>query len=484
MNNITLHIYNSLTFQKEEFQPINPQEVLMYVCGPTVYDSPHLGHAKSAVVFDLVQRYLKYKGFGLKVVKNYTDIDDKIIQRANERKIEFSALTNQYIEEYETIMDILNVQKEDINPRATEVVGFIIRLIQELIRKEHAYEENGSVYFSVKSFPKYKEIFQNKKPKNEEEEDEEDLQHEQDESFENDKRDKRDFALWRAWKEGEPFWESPWGRGRPGWHIECSAMVINYLGETIDIHGGGQDLKFPHHRNELVQAEAFTGKQFANYFMHNGFVNINDEKMSKSLGNFFLVSDVMKEFDPMVVRFFLLTSHYRKSINYSQKTMTSARKNYDKIINTIRNVIELVPVVNGNEDSETFIQKISYTKSRILEALDDDFNTPLAFAEISSFIREVNRRIIEGKSDISDKFKEEFLKFFKSMNDIFGIFPNLETMIKGNITGSSDDKDRIIKNLLDILESARMKLRERKMFDISDEIRERLNEMGIKLEDK
>ncbi|MHA1335106.1 MAG: cysteine--tRNA ligase, partial [Promethearchaeota archaeon] len=293
-------IYNSLTFRKEEFKPINPNEVLIYVCGPTVYDSPHLGHAKSAVVFDIIRRYLEYKGYNVKLVKNYTDIDDKIINRANEKGISYKELSEYYIKEYEDIMKLLNIKKDYKNPRATEVIDFMIEIIKGLIDKGYAYESNGSVYFDVSKFPNYNNIFINVSEKegyieeiSENEIDNGDLELEE-------KRNRKDFALWKKSKPNEPYWESPWGKGRPGWHIECTAMSIKYLGETLDIHGGGQDLKFPHHRNEIAQSEAYTGKKFANYFVHNGFVNVNNEKMSKSLGNFFLVSEVAQKYDPMV----------------------------------------------------------------------------------------------------------------------------------------------------------------------------------------
>ncbi|MBN1802528.1 MAG: cysteine--tRNA ligase [Candidatus Lokiarchaeota archaeon] len=481
-----MNIYNSLTFQKEEFHPLDPNNVLMYVCGPTVYDSPHLGHAKSAIVFDLVRRYLKFKGYTLKVVKNYTDIDDKIIKRANERNIDFNDLSEQYINEYEEMMALLNVQKDDLNPRATESIQFIIDFIHVLIRKEFAYEKNGSVYFSVKKFPKYLEIFQNEKKMPSEENNEDEEAHEdQDSGVGEDKEDKRDFALWKAWKEGEPFWNSPWGKGRPGWHIECSAMVVHHLGETIDIHGGGQDLKFPHHRNELAQAEAYTGKKFANYFMHNGFVNVNDEKMSKSLGNFFLVSDVVKQYDPMVIRFFLLSSHYRKSINYSRKTMNGAKKNYEKIVKTISTIGEIIPEEFNNDNTNMLLQKLTLTKKVIFDALDDDFNTPVAFAAISVLVREINNVIIEKDIKISAKTKNDLIEFFQILEEIFGMFPNLDSIIKRNEKALLlGEKANLINELLDLLKYTRRKLREKKIYDLSDEIRERLSNLGFSLEDK
>jgi cysteinyl-tRNA synthetase len=474
-----MKIYNSLTFQKEEFKTLRPNDVLMYVCGPTVYDSPHLGHAKSAVAFDIIRRYFRFKGYNVKMVKNYTDIDDKIIKRAKEINIDFKTLSDKYIKEYEEIMKILNIQKDYKNPRATDIIDFMIEFIEKLISKGHAYEKNGSVYFSVKSFPDYNKLLQNKRTEEGEEEDLED----QDTIYNDDKLDPRDFALWKKMKEGEPYWESPWGKGRPGWHIECSAMAINYLGETIDVHGGGQDLKFPHHRNEIAQSEAYTGKPFAKFFMHNGFVNVDNEKMSKSLGNFFLVSDVVKKFNPMVIRFFLISSHYRKSINYSLKTISQAKKNYDKLINTIQKINDIASEETDSIELENLISKIDIVKENIINAMDDDFNTAVAIAEIMSFFREINQIILEKNVKINSKFKDKFFNFIKDVDDIFGLFPKLKKELHLGIAGEFDDRGVLINNLLEIIKDIRSKLRERKIYDISDEIRKKLRDLGIKIED-
>ncbi|MFW9942805.1 MAG: cysteine--tRNA ligase [Candidatus Thorarchaeota archaeon] len=475
-------VYNSLTFQKEEFKTIKPNEVLMYVCGPTVYDSPHLGHAKSAVAFDLVHRYLKFKGYNVKLVKNYTDIDDKIIQRANERNIDFNKLSEQYIKEYEDIMKALNVEKDYMNPRATETIDFMIEVIQGLIKNEHAYERNGSVYYSVKTFPKYDSIFQNVKT-GEIHDENEDIE-DQDIAYGDDKEDPRDFALWKKYKEGEPYWESPWGKGRPGWHIECSSMSVNILGETLDIHGGGQDLKFPHHRNEIAQSEGYTGKKFANYFMHNGFVNVDDEKMSKSLGNFFLVSEVIKNYDPMVVRLFLFSSHYRSSINYSLDNMNQAKKNYNRLLSTIRNVYELNIQDISSKNIKELILEIEKAEKSIIEAMDDDFNTPIALAEFLRLFRVINREVLENKLPINKDFKDKFFNFVDNMNKIFGLFPNLKSQLALGDEVSLDEKGATIQNLLKIIYDVRAELRTRKIYDLSDKIRDKLKELGINVEDK
>ena len=477
-----MKLYNSLSFKKEEFKPINPKEISMYVCGPTVYDSPHLGHAKSAVAFDLMRRYFKFKGFEVKLVKNYTDIDDKIIQRANERGIDYKTLSERYIKEYEEIMDILNIQKDYKNPRATEVIDFMIEIVQGLISKDYAYESNGSVYFDVKSFAKYKTILQNISEEDLEEEEEEEIEYNHIEE----KRNPKDFALWKKSKEDEPFWESPWGKGRPGWHIECSAMAINFLSETIDIHGGGQDLKFPHHRNEISQSEAYTGKPFANYFMHNGFVNVDNEKMSKSLGNFFLVSDVAKEYDPMVIRLFLISTHYRKSVNYSLDNMDQAKKNYAKLINAIQKIHNAPAIEHDTNAMNELISKINRAESNLINAMDDDFNTPVAIAEIMVLFREINRIVFEEDNKINRVFKERLFKFIELIDQIFGLFPNIENQLVGqldlSIAGSFDKRGKLIEDLLEIIKNARSGLREEKVFDISDDIREKINDFYVRKE--
>lgn len=477
-----MKVYNSLTFKVEEFNTISPKEVLMYVCGPTVYDSPHLGHAKSAVAFDVIRRYLEYKGYKVNIVKNYTDIDDKIIKRANEKGIDTKTLSEKYIKSYEDIMNKLNVKKDTRNPRATEIIDFMIEVIQTLIEKEYAYESNGSVYFSVNSYEGYDQIFQNVNEEAIEEEYE--IPEEEDPLF-GDKYDPKDFVLWKKKKEGEPYWESPWGEGRPGWHIECTSMAIKFLGEVIDIHGGGLDLKAPHHKNEIAQTTAYTGKdKFANYFLHNGFVNVDDEKMSKSLGNFFLVSEILQKFEPMVVRLFLIQSHYRRSLNFSIDSISQAKKNYEKLINTIKTVNETPTEKNDSEEVKELILRVKDTKKRIIEAMDDDFNTPEAFAEIFMLFKDINRAIHEKEVEINTELKEKFFQLIEDLEEIFGIFPDLKERLRLSVVEPIGEKDKLIKSLLEIIKSTRQKIREKKMYDLSDEIRDKLQELGIKIEDK
>ncbi len=476
-----MQIYNSLTFQKEEFRSIDPMEVKIYWCGPTVYESPHLGHMKSAIALDIIHRYFKYKNLKVIVVKNYTDIDDKIIKRSKELNLDYQTISKKYIKEYEDMMNVLNILKDTKNPKATEVIPFIINFIKKLIQDNHAYEQGGSVYFSVKSFPRYDSIMQNVKDKDADEDD--DYSTDQDTAYGEDKHDSRDFALWKKMKEGEPYWESPWGKGRPGWHIECSAMVLNLLGETIDIHGGGQDLKFPHHRNEIAQSESYSGKPFAHYFIHNGFINVNDEKMSKSLGNYFLISEILKEYDPMVIRWFLLSSHYRSSINYSLENMEQSKKTYNRLINTIKQVHDIKPSSKGSKESEELITEISKARTYIIKALDNDFDTPKAIAELLTLFRQINRTFLQEAKPINQKFKDSFFQFIDDIEAIFGIFPNIDFIMSQLSAISIGEDENLIKALIELLQNTREQLRKKKIFDLSDTIRDKLRELGIDIED-
>jgi len=478
-----MKVYNSLTFKKEEFKTIEPGKVKMYVCGVTVYGSPHLGHAKSAVAFDLIHRFLKFKGYEVNIVKNYTDIDDKIIKASQESNEDYRTISDRYIGEYEEIMELLNVEKDTQNPRATEVIDLIIKFIQELISKGNAYERNGSVYFSVQSFPKYTSILQRIKEHSTESE-EEDYLVDQDTAFGEDKLDKRDFALWKKMKEGEPHWESSWGRGRPGWHIECSVMILNFLGETIDIHGGGQDLKFPHHRNEIAQSESYSGKEFAKYFLHNGYVNVNNEKMSKSLNNFFTVADIVKEYEPMVIRWYLISSHYRSSNNYTPDSLEPAKKTYNRLINTIKKVNDAEFSKEPSKLLDVLTNKIMESKNKIVKAMEDDFDTPVALAELLILFREINKAILQDGLKINQSFKDQFFNYIEFIEVIFGIFPFLKSKSLPFSTVDTDENDNLIKNLINLIIETRATLREKKLYKLSDIIRDRLKELGLDIEDK
>ncbi|WP_456407959.1 cysteine--tRNA ligase, partial [Thiolapillus sp.] len=355
---MTLQIYNDLHNRKEDFQPIEPGKVRMYVCGMTVYDYCHLGHARMLVVFDVVYRYLQARGYDVTYVRNITDIDDKIIQRANERSEPFTELTQRFIDAMHEDLDALGVLPPTIEPRATGHMPEILEMIQRLIDRGHAYvTESGDVYYSVTSFKDYGQLSGKSI---------EDLKAGARVESSDEKRDPLDFALWKAAKPGEPAWDSPWGKGRPGWHIECSAMSTKALGDTFDIHGGGADLTFPHHENEIAQSEGATGHHFVNYWMHNGFVRVNDEKMSKSLDNFFTIREIMAHYRPEEIRYFILTSHYRSPLNYDEEHLLNARQALTRFYTALRGLPEA-----ESGEAEDYVQAFN-------KAMDDDFNTPEA----------------------------------------------------------------------------------------------------------
>ncbi len=390
-----MKVYDTLRKELVEFEPRDPPRVYMYVCGPTVYDSPHVGHARSAVAFDVIRRYLEYKGYDVVFARNYTDIDDKMIARAGERGITIGTLGKQYIAEYEAAMEALNVKPPVYAPRATHMIPEFIAFIEALIGKGHAYPRNGSVYFSVPRFGAYGNL--SKKPQKEIA----DTLRRDSEEHADEKDDPRDFALWKAQKPGEPAWDSPWGPGRPGWHIECSVMSTKLLGETIDIHGGGRDLIFPHHENEIAQSEARSGKPFCKYWMHNGFVTIDQAKMSKSLGNFFTVQQVLEEYEAPALRVFLISAHYRNPVNYSRELLDQATKNW----HTLRDAWVLASQAaggvntwhaagsNGNPDLAGAPADVSRFVAEFEAAMDEDFNTPKAMAAVFSLARWINEHV-------------------------------------------------------------------------------------------
>ncbi|MEO2068681.1 MAG: cysteine--tRNA ligase [Desulfurobacteriaceae bacterium] len=460
-----IKVFNTLTQQKEEFKPLKENVVKMYVCGPTVYDHAHIGHARSAIVFDVIRRWLEHKGYNVVYVRNYTDIDDKIIKRSKEEGISWDKVAEKYIKSYEEDMRALNVKEPTFKPRVSKHIKEIIELIQGLIEKGYAYEAEGDVYFSVEKFPQYGKLSKRKT--------EELIAGARIEPGEK-KKNPLDFALWKKSKEGEPGWESPWGIGRPGWHIECSAMAMKYLGKTIDIHGGGLDLIFPHHENEIAQSESFTGKTFAKYWVHNGFVMVNKEKMSKSLGNFFTVKDILEKFSPDTLRLFLLSTHYRSPIDFSFERLEEAERSLKRLLNFIesKKIIENLPV--KEDDTETI--NLDDFKKDFEEAMDDDFNTAKALGILFELVKEIN--LLKDKAirenQISKSLKEALtnaINFVKEALKILG-FRLEEEKEKGL-------EDELIKILIDV----RSELRKRKTFDLADLIRDRLKELGIILED-
>lgn len=483
-----MKIYNTFTGKKEDFVPLIPDKVNIYVCGVTVYDYCHVGHARSAIVFDVLRRYLKYKGGDVKYVRNFTDIDDKIINRARQENITWDAVARKYTEEYYKDMDRLGVARADVEPKATEHIKEIINIVKGLIDRGYAYEIDGSVYFSVNKFPRYGKLSKRNL--------EEMLAGARVEVDER-KKNPLDFALWKSSKEDEPSWESPWGAGRPGWHIECTAMSIKHLGESFDIHGGGADLIFPHHENEIAQSEAFTGKPFAKYWVHNGFITIDKEKMSKSLGNFFTLKEVLDEFDPEVTRFFLLSTHYRSPIEFSDEQLREAERSIDRYYTTVVRINDFLGtfiastslekkerVKKESSDARKYFEGLILSfKEKFEGAMDDDLNTALALGHIFELIRATNKFLDSKPSGLDAR--ELLLKtkalLFETGNilNIFSRAPDewYRSLMKIRDIGLSE------KDILEKIKE-RQDARQRKDWHTADVIRKELEEKGIILEDK
>ncbi len=450
-----LKIYNDLTNRKEEFKPLEPGKVRMYVCGMTVYDLCHLGHARVMVVFDVVYRYLQAMGYDVTYIRNITDIDDKIINRANENGEPFSELTERYIAAMHEDAGALGVLLPDDEPKATAHIAEIIAMVQKLIDNGHAYlAENGDVYYDVKSFPGYGKLSGKSI---------DDLQSGARVEVGDIKRDPLDFVLWKSAKPGEPYWQSPWGDGRPGWHIECSAMSTCCLGDTFDIHGGGADLTFPHHENEIAQSEGATGKPFVNYWMHNGFVRINDEKMSKSLGNFFTVREILTRYRPEEVRYFILTSQYRSPLNYDEEHLDNARGALTRFYTALRGLAEAQPA-----GGESFAE-------RYQAAMDDDFNTPEALAVLFDLAREINRVRAEDESRAVGLGAE-----LRRLGGILGI---LQDDAESYLRGGAAPGDGLTDDAIDTMIQQRLDARASKDWAEADRIRDQLKDQGVLLED-
>jgi len=463
-----LRVYNTLSGEKEIFRPIEDNKVRMYVCGITVYDYCHIGHARSSIVFDTIRRYLRYKGYKVIFVKNFTDVDDKIIKRANDEKKSFKEITEFFIRAHDEDMDKLNVLRPDYTPKATEYIDGMIELCEKLIEKGFAYESNGDVYFKVRAFRDYGKLSKR---------DLDDLLAGARVDVNEIKNDPLDFALWKRSKEGEPAWDSPWGKGRPGWHIECSVMSSKILGIPFDIHGGGKDLIFPHHENEIAQSEAAEGREFARYWIHNGFVNINKEKMSKSLGNFFTIRDVLKEVDPEVLRFFLLTTHYRSPLDFSFDNILEAESAVDRIYTTFDELDSAIP--NNKKPSKK--EKIKQVVDRFIKdfetSMDDDFNTAAAISNIFEMIKEVNLLLSEklNAEDLS-YLKDEMGGVKSIIKDTLGILNKTsEEWFKMNLSINEDELKKLIVE--------RELARKNRDFARADSIREELKSKGVDLLD-
>ncbi|GFN36564.1 cysteine--tRNA ligase [Tepidimicrobium xylanilyticum] len=455
-----MKLYNTLTRKKEEFKSINEKMVTMYVCGPTVYNYIHVGNARPMVVFDTLRRYFMYKGYEVKYVVNYTDIDDKIINRANEESKTAKEIAEKYIKAFEEDAKGLNLYEEKtIHPRATEYIKHMIEFIEKLIEKGAAYNVDGNVYFNINSAKDYGKL--SKKSI-------EDLISGARVDVNEEKRNPMDFALWKRAKEGEPYWDSPWGNGRPGWHIECSVMAKILLGDTIDIHAGGEDLQFPHHENEIAQSETLSGEPFANYWLHNGMLTINNQKMSKSLGNFFTVRDIGKEFDLEVLRFFLLSAHYRKPLNFSREVMEQQKSGLERLYNGKANLEYLLEKCIDrelNHEDRSKLEKIDEYKKRFIDNMEDDINTADAIASLFEIVKYSN-----------SNFNEHTAKFV-----IQYTYDNL--MELSNILGILSKKEEILEDeILELIEK-RTQARKDKNYKLADEIRDKLKEMGIILED-
>ncbi len=494
-----LSIYNTLTGKKEPFHSLQPKTVRMYVCGVTVYDYCHIGHARSALVFDVIRRYLEFSGYQVEFVKNFTDVDDKIIKRANERGVSCDAITAKYIEAYHQDMGKLGIRRATNEPKATEHMAEIIDLVSMLIQKGLAYQVDGDVYFQVEKYPAYGRLSKRKL---------EDLQAGARVEVDKRKRHPMDFALWKSSKPGEPSWESPWGAGRPGWHIECSAMSMCHLGETFDIHGGGMDLIFPHHENEIAQSCGATGKEFARYWVHNGFVQINLEKMSKSLGNFFTIREIFEKSQwpeaetGEMLRYFLLGTHYRSPLDFSDQGLLEAKNATDGFYNLFTRLKE--PEERATADKR-LVEAIERCKAGFREAMDNDFNTSVAIAELQRMKSDVNKLLGQGLSTEARKIAR---KEFGSLGEVLGLFqldkwqsmpanpviafrtvrfpqPDGEPrLVQPQFSPSVSLKTELSEGQIEQLIAERLDAKKKKNFAQADEIRKSLASHGIVIEDK
>ena len=458
-----MKIYNSLTKKKEEFKPIQEGKVGMYVCGPTVYNFIHIGNARPMIVFDTVRRYMEYKGYEVNYVSNFTDVDDKIIKKANEEGVDASVISERYIKECQTDMAALNVKEATHHPKATEEIQGMIDMIQTLMDKGYAYEVNGTVYYRVNKFKEYGKL--SKKNLDEMQSGHRDILVAGQEQKEN----AMDFVLWKPKKEGEPAWASPWGEGRPGWHIECSVMSKKYVGDTLDIHAGGEDLIFPHHENEIAQSEAANGAAFSNYWMHNAFLNIDNKKMSKSAGNFFTVREIGEKFPLQVLRFFMLSVHYRSPLNFSDTLVQSAKNGLDRILTAVESAKEVMAKASGEEmtaKEQEWTKQIADLVAKYETAMEDDFNTADAIAAIFELVKLSNITVKEG---VSCAYAREMVETIERLCDILGIITEVE--------------ETLLENDIEALIEERQQARKDKNFARADEIRDELLAKGIQLKD-
>lgn len=453
-----IKIYNTLTRNKEEFIPLEEGKVKMYVCGPTVYNYIHIGNARPAIVFDTVRRYLEFRGYEVRYISNFTDVDDKLIKAANELGEDVPTIAQRFINAYFEDVHALGCKKADAHPRVTETMDLIIEFIGALIEKGFAYESGGDVYYRTREFEGYGK-----------------LSHQSIEELKvgariqvgEKKKDALDFVLWKTAKEGEISWDSPWGKGRPGWHIECSAMAREYLGDTIDIHAGGQDLAFPHHENEIAQSEALTGKTFARYWMHNGYINIDNEKMSKSLGNFVTVHDIIKQHDPQVLRFFMLSVHYRNPINYSEELLENTKAAFERLKTSYQNLKHRMDAsAELTDNNQEWLDKIAALRSQFIKEMDDDFNTANGVSVLFDLSKLSNLYLMEKNT--SAVVIQSFINEFEAL---FGVL------------GLSLKDEELVDEEIEALIEKRTQARKERNFQLADEIRDQLKEMNIIIED-
>ena len=478
-----MRFYNTMSNKIEEFETIENGKVKMYVCGPTVYNYIHLGNARPIIVFDTLARYFKYRGYDVTYIQNFTDVDDKIIKRSNEEGISVEQVTEKYIEGFFEDIEPLNISDDIIRPKVTENMPEIIEIIKKLIDEGFAYEKDGNVFFEVKKFEEYGSLSNQKI---------DELEIGARVDIMEEKNNPLDFALWKRKKEGEPYWDSPWGQGRPGWHIECSAMAKKYLGDTFDIHGGGQDLVFPHHENEIAQSRCAYHGNFANYWLHNGFIQVNGDKMSKSLGNFFLLREILGKFPGNVVRLFILGTHYRKPINFSMDNMEDSRKTLKNIVTSMNNFSEIIEKFSGkgshegevsdntgNNSTNEFKEKVNELDKKFMEAMDEDMNTPQALAVIFDQIKETKKFSVNiSNGEEAEALNYSYNSLRKKLEEVLGIVLFMEDENK-----NFKNNDKLTGNLIELLIKLRADARKEKNFKLSDEIRDNLKELGIEIQD-